>query len=65
MRVPGRRAAQLRVPVIGLVACLTAVAGLLAGGLACLAGGVVLIAVPLRRACGQQYSRPGDARRRA
>ena len=26
MRVPGRRAAQLRVPVIGLVACLTAVA---------------------------------------
>jgi hypothetical protein len=38
-------------------------AGLLAGGFACLVGGVLLIAVPLRRASGHQdpgisYGRP-------
>ena len=31
--------------------------GLLAGGFACLAGGVLLIAIPLRRASGPQHPR--------
>jgi hypothetical protein len=37
-------------------------AGLLVGGLAFLAGGLVLIAVPLRRAPGPHGQRPGEVR---
>ena len=64
MNADGARPVSMQVNVAATLPALPWIAaGLLAGGLACLAGGVVLIAVPLRRASGPQDQRPGDAGR--
>jgi hypothetical protein len=64
MNISGSQPVSMQVNVAATLPALPWIAaGLLVGGLACLAGGVVLIAVPLRRVSGQQDPRPSDARR--
>jgi hypothetical protein len=66
MNADGARPVSVQVNVAATLPALPWIAaGLLAGGLAFLAGGLVLIAVPLRRASGPHGQRPGDAGRRA
>ena len=64
MNADGARPVSMQVNVAATLPALPWIAaGLLVSGLAGLAGGVVLIAVPLRRASGPQDQRPGDAGR--
>ena len=64
MNADGSRPVSMRVNVAATLPALPwFAAGLLAGGLACLAGGVLLIAVPLSRASRPQDPRLGDAGR--
>jgi len=64
MNADASRPVSMRVNVAATLPALPWIAaGLLAGGLACLAGGVLLIAVPLSRASRPQDPRLGDAGR--